>query len=326
MIEAVANQVFKIHNRQRRIMSRPFWHTASGTDLDDIALGFKISRLASTRSNGKVTFYRTNTSQPVLIPAGTRVSKPSSGQNAEVFYTTKADLYMNIGDSMQDVDIEAELSGVSGNTGPRTIVKVSVLNITGCYNANEISNAQDIETDDHLRRRISLLFSAMQKATIDALKYAAFSVPGVESVAISQNNPSAGMIKIFTSDANGVQSVTQRDLVTKACDEYKAAGITINVAAASLKYESIFATVVVSKSEDIQLLKEELEYDLVIWLNSYTMGQPLIRSEVISRMQDNTRTKYVKSLLMSGSGINIINTRIDEMIRPSSVTISVELE
>ena len=326
MIEAMSNQVFKIHNRQRRIMSRPFWHTATGSDLDDIALGFKISRQGATKASGKVTLYRTDTSQPVLIPSGTRVSKPSSGQDDEVFYITKADLYMGIGDSMQDVDIEAEMLGVTGNSGPRTITKISVLNITGCYNATEISNAQDIETDDHLRRRISLLFSAMQKATVDALKYAAFSVAGVESVAISQNNPSAGMIKIYTADANGIQSITQRDLVIAACEEYKAAGITINVDSAAIRYESIVATVVVNKAEESQLLKEELEYDINIWLNSYTMGQPLIRSEVIARMQDNSRTKYVKSLLMSGSGANLIEVAMHEMVRPSSVTITVEIE
>lgn len=327
LTEAIANQIFKVHNRQRRVMSRPFWHTASGTDLDDIALGLKMERNTATKAAAQVTVYRTDTSQPVLVPSGTRVSKPASGVTEEIGYITKSDVYLGIGDAMQVVDIEAEVAGTSGNTGPRTITNISVLNIDGCYNSSEVSNAEDREDDEHLRTRISLLYSAMQKATIDALKYASFSVPGVNSVAISENDPSPGMVKIYTADSNGIQTVTQRDLVAVACAGYKAAGITINIDSPEIRYESISATVVVKDSSEAQLLKEELEYDLDIYLSSFTMGSALIRSDLIARMHENNRLKYVKLLLLSGSSSdNLINVDIYEMIRPSSITITVETE
>jgi len=319
-IEAIALQIFKIHNRQRKLMSRPHWASASGKDLDDLAAGYGLTREDASKSSGPLTFYRSTATQPILIPAGTRVVRPASGSVEELGYYTLSDVYLGIGVASQTVDVEAESTGEVGNTGIRTITQTSVAGITGAYNPSEYTNGRDIESDDELRRRLSLLFASMQKATIDAIKFAAFSVAGVDSVVISENDPYPGYIKVYTSDENGIQTLSTKLAVEDAIEEYKAAGITVVVDKPQIRYEAITVQVNIVDPTLYVDVKDELELSLTNWLNQFAMGEALLISEIIAKLHESSNVYNVESVVAPATDIEPLNNQI---IRPSSINVEI---
>lgn len=164
------------------------------------------------------------------------------------------------------------------------------------------------------------MFASMQRATVDAIKFAAFSVPGVESVVVSENDPLPGYIRVYTADQNGMQPLSTRIAVRKNCDNYKAAGITIIVSNPEIRFQQITVDINVVDPKRSEEAKDRIEQMLHDWVNTFGMGDKLIRSEIIAQLH---KSPYVFNVpLVPVPPIDIIPNS-NEIIRPSAILVRV---
>lgn len=119
-----------------------------GADLDDFAVMFGVSRLASQRASGLVTFSRPSAAATdILIPAGTQVV---TGTAPQVVFATVAPAYITKGTASAEVPVQALVGGESGNltAGSLTLLATPVDGISATTtNATPTSGGVNTEPD-----------------------------------------------------------------------------------------------------------------------------------------------------------------------------------
>jgi uncharacterized phage protein gp47/JayE len=130
--------------------------TRVGQDLDDFLALFGMDRQAAKRATGRVTFSRgTPAPAPVLIPAGTQVSRPATAVSPQIIFQTVLDAVIPQGGIVTEVPVEAVAPGSSGNVPANTITSIlsTVSNISGVTNDNATNNGRDDENDSEFKTR-----------------------------------------------------------------------------------------------------------------------------------------------------------------------------
>ena len=185
------------------IMSR--LTSASGIFLDMLGQSRGLSRGSAaaavvSRDDSVIKFF-TLTGQPIkpLLP-GAKVSEGTLiySTGSTISYQVSADAYPN------DVQTEIFVSAISVGTGATQNVGVGVLSShdlgvgdIGVTNVEAIATAQDTESDANYRFRISRALAKAAGATEDAIRLAAFSVPGVASVTIRPFSDGIGTLEVL---------------------------------------------------------------------------------------------------------------------------------
>lgn len=147
----------------RHVMPNMYVKTASGFYLDILADGYGVTRKAATKAQGKITFKRENTAQPLSIPAGTRIrTVPVNGTIFRMI--TKDAAIMETGVSELAVLCEAEEPGDGYNLGAGyySLLDSDVPGITAVTNEpnylTELGASE--ESDDQLRLRVRYQFAS----------------------------------------------------------------------------------------------------------------------------------------------------------------------
>jgi len=136
----------------QQVLERGFVQTTFGAYLDLRAEEYGITRRPAVAAAGTVTFTGT---QGTIIPAGTRVSTPSTETVPAVIFETTQEAAIGAGGSV-DVSIQAIEPGISGNVVPETITLLvePLTGISAVVNSNATSGGLDEEDDESLRARI----------------------------------------------------------------------------------------------------------------------------------------------------------------------------
>lgn len=243
---------------------KTFFDTANGPevtggpdDLETLAVdhfGSAFARPAATNSTGVVTFSRANTDEgDVVIPEGTIVkTEPDSDGEAQRF-ETESEVTMT-GTSI-NATVNAVEAGTDGNVLANTVTVIedaltdSSVVVT---NASAFTGGAEEETDAEYRETIRNLLVALTGATLAAIQGAALEVDGVETATAIENQmvvieydistglPAVGanyfripQVILYVADANGTADAALIADVKEAVDEVRAAGVRVDVQAAT---------------------------------------------------------------------------------------------
>jgi uncharacterized phage protein gp47/JayE len=130
--------------------------TRVGQDLDDFLALFGMDRQAAKRATGRVTFTRgTPAPAPVLIPAGTQISRPATAVSPQIIFQTVIDGVIPQGGLSTEIPVEAVAPGTSGNVPANTITSIlsTLSNVSGVTNEATTTNGKDDENDAEFRTR-----------------------------------------------------------------------------------------------------------------------------------------------------------------------------
>lgn len=157
IVDAVSSVLAEV-NVDRFVQNYTFdIDTKFGQDLDDFVGIFGFARQAAKRATGYVTFSRqTPAPAPVLIPAGTLVSAPSTSISPEVTYRTVSDAVIATNQSTVRALVESVVAGSIGNISAgkvTAITGVALSNVSGVINNAPMSGGADQEADADLKVR-----------------------------------------------------------------------------------------------------------------------------------------------------------------------------
>lgn len=225
LAESVGREIALLHKQLLKVHLWGFVDTAEAEALDRVVALLGLKRRRQETAAGRVVFYRKpGTAGDITIPAGTRVS---SGGDAPVAFETVADATLNEGEETAVAEVRALTAGPAGvvPAGAISYVNRPVAGISTVENPQATSLGAPTETDAQLRERAKRTLERAGKATINAIRYGLMEVPGVESVAVSDDPVSEpGVVKVTVE---GLDTPEARQRAIATLNELRAAGIRV---------------------------------------------------------------------------------------------------
>jgi len=177
--ESFAREYAVLSRQLEGVYDASFVATATGRDLDQLALLLGVERRTATYAVGSLLLFRSTPSPAdIFVPAGTRLStaKPPAAQ-----FETQADATLRRGSLSVDVPIQSLVSGAAGvvTIDSITVLNSPILGIDGVSNPQPTSFQSASESDEQLRSRIGRALESAGKATPGALLAALTTIPGV---------------------------------------------------------------------------------------------------------------------------------------------------
>jgi uncharacterized phage protein gp47/JayE len=171
---------FAVMSRQLEAVYRAgFLDTASGRDLDQLALLVGVTRRRVTFASGTVVFGRSTPSPAdIFIPAGTKLS--TLQPPPVMFETTQAET-LRRGNLSVEVPVQAITSGAGGVVPANAIgvIHRPILGIETVTNTQPTSFGSSAEDDEAVRRRARRALEGAGLATAGALTAALATIPGL---------------------------------------------------------------------------------------------------------------------------------------------------
>ncbi len=179
LAESFAREFAVVSGQLDAVYRAAFVETATGRDLDNIALLVGVTRRDPSFAAGSVMFARTTPAPAdISIPAGTRVS--TSDAPSATFETTEP-ATLRRGSLGVDVPVQAIAGGATGiaAVGSITAINRPILGISSVENRQATRFAFGAESDEALRERIRRALAFAGRATTGALKGALTRVAGL---------------------------------------------------------------------------------------------------------------------------------------------------
>lgn len=236
---------------------------------------FDLTLLPASKAQGVATFSRTDTAASQTLAAGAVLRVPNSLKE----YVTLDAVTLGIGVASGTSRIQARSEGFFANTAAGTITDI-LTPPTGALwtvvNLQAIDSGKDVETDEERVLRFRDYVQSIHRATADALAHGArtaaiLDVDGnvIEAVRDAQVVETYGQAQVLVWNGSFVAPAASTDLLARV-DEvlrgytdgegnlvpgYKAAGITLEVAAGTI--QAVPVTVAIYPEEGYSLTQIE---------------------------------------------------------------------
>ena len=164
---------------------------------------------------------------------------------------------------------------------------------------NQFVDGADVEADDNYRERIKSGTTASAKGTLAAIQAAVLSVDGIAGTTVDDYSTdpsiSVGEVNVFAWSSAGVLSEAKKSEVIAAVEEVRAAGIRVTVSGPTAIYIAIGLTVNVPQDQGYVLATVEAACESAItnWLNSFSVGDDIYESELITVVEAVDGVSYV---------------------------------
>lgn len=269
-----------------RLFAAQFVDTATGTDLDALAADrFGLTRKAASASVGALTFSQSSGST-FTVPAGTVCRATVGGRS--VTFTTDAAVDVPSG-TPADVNATCTVTGPTGNVDSGTVTTVvDALDVTCTVtNDDRFVGGAASEADPAFRDRIRRFYTTQRRATKAALENGALTVPGVYFAAVEER-ASGGIsyVAITVGDPDGRGNSALADAVVLEMENWRAAGVPVQVYAASREEISLTIAVVVRPGSDQDALRTLIRGAIVGYTDQLAPGAMLYISQVIAAVVD----------------------------------------
>jgi len=281
---------------------------------------FGFEKYPSVPSSGTITItFKYPISSAMTIPSGFRFYAVSS--NNLIYFETTSDNLIPVGSQSVDMLIQCTQPGKIGNVSAGSI-KSSMTNLEQIYsisNNEAFYNGKVEETPEELRIRFSAYVDTLAKGTNAALKYGCLTVPGVTGAIIIDG---IGAVRIYAHNADGELPPDLRDAVVASLEDYRPAGIKVEILPVSKKTVNLTVYVQLTEDEDIDKLmyQQLILTSVILFLSQYTVSESVVISELISFIR-NLDADVIYDVHISPSS-NIV-VQENELVRPDDVVVIV---
>lgn len=291
--------------------------TSAGIFLDFIGQSRGVFRLGSQAAtvldtDENIKFYSKDGKTPIKtllplnkVPSGTVVSSSDGSIN----YNTTTDSYPDDTQTSIFVAATSSSTGAAQNVGPG-ILNISNLGVStiAVVNTDSIGSAQDIETDTNYRFRISRAMSAAVGGTQDAIKLAAFSVPGVSNVVLNEFSNGTGTFDVLVVPVGDTLPEDTLRQVESLIQEVSAFGTKATVKTPEPLYAQLTIQLVfVPNLTDTNrvTIKSQARQAILNYLGAIPLGGVFVVDQLIQKVLDvSASIQDMKILQYKFRGVN----------------------
>lgn len=282
------------------------------------AYGF--TRNEARRAYGDLTIeFNTSLAQNLYIPRGSTFHSRVEGYNQR--FETLQDYTVPAGTSSAVIRVYCTEAGTIGNVPAMTVNGMinNLTNIRRVYNANAFLTGQARESVTSVKKRFQEYIETRGRATNKSIEYAARQVPDVAGVYLEDLT---GYLRLYIHDLNGDLPDSVKQSVVSAIEDYRPAGIPIDVFPVKKRQVDLEIWVDVPVNMAVTSFKIEIRSAVENYLNGFTASDDLIVSDLIQE-------------IMNIDDYNILDVRIEgldgnlevesaELIRAGSVKVFFE--
>lgn len=216
--------------------------SAEGEDLDRLVqdrFSPTLARLEASAALVDMQFTTGAAAAAKTFPVNTRV-RTATG----VEYRTLVAGGLAAGGGTVTLRSQALETGPGGNVEANTITQLVAADpeVT-VANPERASGGDDEEPDSRLRDRARSVLTESRRGTLTAIEFGARTVAGVRLAtgveSVDTNGDPDGRVSLFISDASGSGNKALADLVVTALNEFRAAGIVVDVFGSTPRFETI---------------------------------------------------------------------------------------
>lgn len=271
---------------------------------ESIYKSFKFQRVLERKAYGTVLVNFSNTlASPVTIARGTKFNSTIPSYTQE--YVTLQDYIVPAGTLAYPVTAYCTQGGTFGNI-PAGVIN-NVTNLASVYtvtNPMSISTGTDEEPLDITRQRFRRFIQALQRGTVQAVKYGAESLVGPSGgVNIDEE---IGYVKVFCHDANGDLPTDLQQKLQSNMINWRPAGIPVEIFPTHKSVVDInIAIDVPNVNLQTTALQQAVIQSVTNYIDNKNAGQNLVHSEIIRN-------------ILNTDELGIKNARADIMVTPDN--------
>jgi hypothetical protein len=321
----------EIINQLTRVCAAQFIDSARGTYLRRLVFDRYNGLTAKTASAavGSASFSTsTATTTQFTIPKGTKLQ---TGDGRQFITTVDATFPANSTGPVL-VAIVSTQAGLAQQAREGTITNI-VSTITGAPGTLAVTNplatsgAGDAEEDDDLRASAKSYFSNVQRGTLSAIREQALRVSGVKRAstfeALDERGRPALRVKLVVADAftdalvvgttppaYATQSQVFAETVYAALEEYRAAGVNVDVIVGQVILQSIQLALSFDAGVDVDTVALEARAAAVTYVNNLSPGEAIVPDDLVEAL------RLVAGLIVTGA----------EVVSPSGPVIPEQLQ
>ena len=225
-VEANAIRIAELYNELLNISSSQSISNSVGSDLDNIASNYNVSRLEPGKSSGPVLLTFNSLFTDIIIPAGSLcysrnglsfriiagaiISVANESQYKALATNFKSDLdFVGLTDNYAiQIFVECTTTGIIGNIPKYNLYSVSIPGISGATNITPFAGGSSPENDGAYKQRMLSVFSGSNTGTSLGYKNLVLSNPAVlDAVVIGPGDP------LMTRDDTILKTDSNGDLV-----------------------------------------------------------------------------------------------------------------
>lgn len=307
IISPVAQEIANAYNEAREAFSANSVSSATGADLDALALKMGTSRRVATfasasESSRIVAFYAAsgtfggiNGGADINL-TGTIISTGAvNGADGTVIGYKVTNKVLAAADSLAYVEVVAQYAGAASNVGKGSLTSH---NFTGYVNSSanslKVVNFQPIlsgsnqETDNLLRFRLSRLNASRQQIGDDRIFLRALRAPGVVDVRTVHAYYGIGTVGVFVLGAESQTTASMVASVQSQLNQIKAPGMELTATAATQVTFDFDLDVYFTRPVN-QNIKDRVSFQIKRFIRNYLRGMGLAGTVDISVLATELR-------------------------------------
>ena len=293
---------------------------------------FGLTKKSGTYAGGSVVFSRSSAlTSSTVIASGTKVS--GGGYS----FTTTASATIAAGETTSDaVAATADEAGSGANVDAGTISSIDSVvssDVVAVTNTSAFTGGCDEETDTEFYSRFQTYINGLSGTNSYAVKAAALSVDGVKNAELLVHTPPAEDIYNFTVYIDDGSGSATDDLIeavtlaiegdgTEANPGHVCPGINFRVLAPTMTTVDVELTVTIAEGANQDDAEAEITEIVTELVNSKTIGESVLRSEIISALMDEV---YVLDVEVTSPAANV-EADTTQVLRLGTLTITIEQE
>lgn len=308
-IIAFANQRFR----------SAFLDGAEGSDLTDLAYDRGVEREPGSQAIGTVTLTRATAAAGAgTVAAGTRIRTEADSTGAFVVITLDSDFVFGGATLSVSGTATAEEIGTEGNIGVNTLD--SFLDIpfdTSLVPTNtQFAGGAPEETDEDLRDRVRGFFLTQARGTIEALKFGARQVAGVDRVTVTVD--SAGVVTVYVADAEGNSSAALVAAVTAELENWRDAADVVYVTGGVIVLQNVTYSLTVRTGTDVAAIVDTIADAITSRIGRLNPGETLYRDMITAAIRDVDRDNIL-AVTLTVPAANVAPSA-NQLIRAGTIT------
>ena len=281
---------------------------------------FNFRKREAKRAWGLLTLeFHTVTQSEIYVPIGTQFDSTLASASNRMTYTTEQDYYIPKGVVTAKIEVYCTVAGIKGNVQKGKINRAinNISNLKAIYNEYDILTGTDEENIESVKKRFHAFVESRGRATIKALDYGTRQVEDVSGVYIREE---VGYVRIYAHDRNGELKDTTLEKIKLAIEDYRPAGIKLDVFPVEKVVVPIDVTITVTNTNRINnALRDRVETVIRNYLNSQTVSQNLIKADLLQAIM-NIDDELIYDCVFHNLDANL-TIRDEEIIRAGEVTI-----
>lgn len=272
------------------------------------AFGFDKTPASNATGHVKIKF-REALPATIIFNKGTTVTTDPAS-DAMVYFEVTEDTKADAGSLSVLLPVMCTVPGEIGNVPEGAIVTIIPSNVyvDSVTNETAFNTGKDEETSEERKLRFKEYIWSLHKGTAEAITYGIKSVSGVAGVWVEDLY--IGYVKAYVHDANGELSQELKTAVEVELDNWRAAGIEVEVLPIVKVPVTIHLNVIFRANTDMVAYISNLKGLVTDYLNSFTVGEDLYISNLIAAIMESYKDVVVTIEILEGKDTVVLNNQL----------------